>query len=44
MHISGQLGINPESGKLVSGGIQPEVTQIFENMKHILAEVGGNLG
>ena len=43
MHISGQLGINPKTGKLVDGGIVEEFEQIMENVKAIISESGGTL-
>jgi 2-iminobutanoate/2-iminopropanoate deaminase len=33
---SGQLGIDPMSGKLVSGGIQAETNQALENLRAVL--------
>ncbi|MBI2141831.1 reactive intermediate/imine deaminase [Candidatus Woesearchaeota archaeon] len=40
MELSGQVGINPESGKLVEGGVGPETEQVLANIKAILREVG----
>ena len=40
MEISGQLGINPQDGKLVAGGIAAEMEQALKNLAAILAEVG----
>ena len=37
LYISGQLGIDPASGKLVDGGTSEQTRQIFENIKAILA-------
>jgi len=34
--MSGQLGVEPESFKLVEGGIENETRQIFKNMKGVL--------
>ncbi len=36
---SGQLPIDPETGKIVDGGIQEQTEQCFRNIKAILAEV-----
>ena len=33
---SGQLGINPETGKLVDGGVLEEAKQVFKNIQAIL--------
>ena len=35
--VSGQLGINPETGELVEGGIGPQTQQALENVKSILS-------
>ena len=44
IYISGQLGIDPKSGNLVTcGGIQAEFRQIMENVKNILDEAGATL-
>ena len=34
--VSGQLGINPKTGQLVEGGIEPQTRQALENVKSIL--------
>lgn len=38
--MSGQLGVNPATFKLVEGGIEAETRQIFSNMQRILAMNG----
>ncbi|MDP6619846.1 MAG: Rid family hydrolase, partial [Nitrospinota bacterium] len=38
---SGQFGLDPETGKLVAGGIGPETRQCCENLKRILDAAGG---
>jgi 2-iminobutanoate/2-iminopropanoate deaminase len=43
IYVSGQLGIEPQSGKLVSGGIVAETKQALENIKAILLAAGSNL-
>lgn len=42
LYISGQIGINPESGKLIQDSPTAELNQIMANHKAILNEV--NLG
>ncbi|CAH0381509.1 unnamed protein product [Bemisia tabaci] len=42
LYISGVLGLNPSSGKLVAGGAKEQATQIFKNMSEILKEAGGD--
>lgn len=41
--VSGQLGINPETAKLVAGGVEKEAQQALENMKNILLQAGSDL-
>ncbi|XP_035680064.1 2-iminobutanoate/2-iminopropanoate deaminase-like [Branchiostoma floridae] len=36
MYISGQIGMDPASGNLVSGGVVPEAEQALKNMGSIL--------
>ena len=36
--LSGQIGISPESGKLVEGGVAEQTRQIFNNISNVLAE------
>ena len=40
---SGQLGINPETGKLVDGGVLEEAKQVFKNTQAILEEAGSSM-
>lgn len=39
--ISGQLGLHPESGQLVSGGVALQTQQIIQNLLNIGAAAGG---
>lgn len=41
--LSGQLGVDPVTFKLVAGGIEAETRQIFSNMERILAMRGAGL-
>jgi 2-iminobutanoate/2-iminopropanoate deaminase len=41
LFVSGQLGIDPKTGKLAAGGTGAETRQVCENMKAIL-EAGGS--
>jgi 2-iminobutanoate/2-iminopropanoate deaminase len=41
--ISGELGIDPETGKIVPGGTGPETTQIFKNIETTLAGLDSDL-
>lgn len=40
LYISGQIPMNPETGKLVEGDIKKETQQSMENLKAILTEAG----
>ena len=40
---SGQLGINPETGKLVEGGVLEEAKQVFKNIQVVLEEAGSSM-
>lgn len=41
LFVSGQLGMDPATGRLVEGGIEPETRQVCENLKAVL-EAGGS--
>lgn len=41
--LSGQIGIDPESGKLVDGGVVEQANQIFNNISNVLSESGSVL-
>lgn len=40
---AGQIGIDPETGELVPGGIESETEQVLRNLRNILQEAGGGL-
>jgi 2-iminobutanoate/2-iminopropanoate deaminase len=40
---SGQLGLNPQSGNLVPGGIEAETRQALTNLCHVLADSGSGM-
>jgi 2-iminobutanoate/2-iminopropanoate deaminase len=40
---AGQLGIIPESGNIIEGGIENETKQALQNIQHILEEAGSSL-
>ena len=40
---SGQIGINPISGKLANEDIKSEIEQIIQNLKNVLLEGGSSL-
>jgi 2-iminobutanoate/2-iminopropanoate deaminase len=43
LFLSGQIGINPETKRVVEGGVEPQTHQIFKNIKAILAEAGSDI-
>lgn len=42
LYISGQIPMHPQTGELVTGGIQKETQQAMENLKAILEEAGAS--
>ena len=43
LFISGQVGLDPKTNKLVDGGTNAEFEQIIKNICQILLEVNGTL-
>ena len=41
--LSGQIGLDPGSGKLVSGGIEAQAHQVFRNLAAVCEAAGGGL-
>lgn len=41
--ISGQLGIVPETGAIIEGGVETETRQALTNLKHLLEAAGSTL-
>ncbi|MDD1743509.1 MAG: Rid family detoxifying hydrolase [Methanomassiliicoccales archaeon] len=37
---SGQIGIDPFTGKLVQGGLEAETRQCLSNLEHVLTSIG----
>lgn len=44
LYISGQIPIDPKSGKLVEGGIERQSEQVMKNIGSILEAAGYNFG
>jgi len=42
-YLSGQIGLDPESGRLVAGGIEAQARQVMRNLAAVLAAAGGEL-
>lgn len=40
LYVSGQLGIDPNTGEFVPGSVPEQTEQIFKNIKAILTEAG----
>lgn len=43
LHVCGFMGDHPESGEIVSGGIQAQTTQAILNIKAVLTAAGSGL-
>ena len=42
LYVSGQIPLNPDTGKIVEGGIVEQTTQVMENIGEILAAADYN--
>jgi 2-iminobutanoate/2-iminopropanoate deaminase len=43
LYTSGQVALDPHTGTLVPGGIEPQTTRVLENLKAVLAAAGIDL-
>ena len=43
VYISGQIPLDPASMEVVAGGIEAEITRVFDNLKAVAAASGGSL-
>lgn len=43
VYVSGQIGLDPETGSLVEGGIEAQSEQVLRNVAAILAAAGSGL-
>ena len=41
---AGQIGLNPKTGELVEGGIQPQTRQVLTNLRYVLEAAESGLG
>ena len=41
--ISGQVPLDPDSMEMVTGGIEPQIRRVFENLAAICSAAGGSL-
>jgi 2-iminobutanoate/2-iminopropanoate deaminase len=44
LYVSGQIPLDPQTGKLVEGGIKEQTEQVLKNIEAILSEAGYSLG
>ena len=44
LYLSGQIGLDPETGQLVEGGIEAETRQVMENLRAVLEAAGSDFG
>ncbi len=40
LFASGQLGIDPATGKFVEGGVKAQAVQVFKNIQSVLSQAG----
>ena len=40
LYTSGQIALVPETGKIISGGIEEQATQVFKNLEAVLKASG----
>ncbi|MEG9434927.1 RidA family protein [Edaphobacter sp. HDX4] len=40
LYASGQVGLDPETGQIVEGGVEQQTVRVFENIKAVLTEAG----
>ncbi len=43
VYISGQIPLDPASMEIVTGGIEAEITRVFDNLKAVAEAAGGSL-
>src|SRR5262249_21006792 len=43
LFLSGQIGLDPATGVLVSGGVAAEAERVLENLRAVLAAAGAGL-
>ena len=43
VYISGQIPLDPASMEVVEGGIDAQITRVFDNLKAVVAASGGSL-
>ena len=43
LYTSGQVALDPSTGLIVEGGIEPQTTRVLENLKAVLEAAGADL-
>ncbi|HPF25183.1 MAG TPA: RidA family protein [Steroidobacteraceae bacterium] len=43
VYLSGQIGFDPRTMEIVSGGVEAETRRVFENIKAVVAAAGGSM-
>jgi len=43
VYLSGQIPLDPQTGELVTGDIEAQVRQVFENLRAVAKAAGGDL-
>jgi len=43
LFLSGQLGLDPDSGRFVEGGVEAQTRQVLLNIKNVLKDAGSDL-
>ena len=43
VYLAGQIGMDPATGELVEGGIEPETRRVFDNLTAVARAAGGEL-
>lgn len=44
LYLSGQIGLDPQTGELVDGGVEAETRRTMENLEAVLAAAGFSMG
>jgi reactive intermediate/imine deaminase len=42
VYVSGQIPLNPKTGELITGDMEPQIRRVFENLKAIINAAGGD--
>jgi len=43
LHVSGTLGLDPQTGMIVQGAVEEELHQVFRNIRSVLEAAGSSL-